>query len=427
MKVTFEELKAAFRRVLVDRGVKADTADACAEMFARTTESGVYSHGVNRFPRFIQQLDAGDIIPDAQPTRVTSLGAIEQWDARRSIGNLTAKKMMDRATELAADHGIGLVALRNANHWMRGGSYGWQAAEKGYIGICWTNSIAVMPAWGSKACCIGTNPLIVAIPSTPITMVDMSMSMFSYGMLEVNRLAGRTLPVDGGFDDEGHLTREPGVIEKNRRILPMGYWKGSGLSIVLDMIATLLSNGSSVAEVTQDNSDEYGVSQIFIAIEVDRLIDGPTRDAKLQRIMDFIINAERLMTTSRFDCRVMNSHVCSKRTAATASPLTTACGRKSSLCKEWVMILGHISQPNPCRLPRAIEKALDFLRTTDFTALAPGVVDIDGRNIFAQVLDLTTRTWDENRPKCTVAIWTFSFWHGVKRKSVSPLIPAITK
>lgn len=63
------------------------------------------------------------------------------------------------------------------------------------------------------------------------------------------------------------------------------------------------------------------------------------------------------------------------------------------------MILGHISQPNPCRLPRAIEKALDFLRTADFTALAPGVVDIDGRNIFAQVLDLTTQTWDENRPE----------------------------
>lgn len=60
-----------------------------------------------------------------------------------------------------------------------------------------------MPAWGSKACCIGTNPLIVAIPSTPITMVDMSMSMFSYGMLEVNRLAGRTLPVDGGLTMKG--------------------------------------------------------------------------------------------------------------------------------------------------------------------------------------------------------------------------------
>jgi 3-dehydro-L-gulonate 2-dehydrogenase len=293
MKVTFEQLKAAFNRVLISRGVDSETADACAEMFARTTESGVYSHGVNRFPRFIQQLENGDIIPDAQPKRITSLGAIEQWDAQRSIGNLTAKKMMDRAIELAADHGIGLVALRNANHWMRGGSYGWQAAEKGYIGICWTNSIAVMPPWGAKECRIGTNPLIVAIPSTPITMVDMSMSMFSYGMLEVNRLAGRQLPVDGGFDDEGNLTKEPGVIEKNRRILPMGYWKGSGMSIVLDMIATLLSDGASVAEVTQDNSDEYGISQIFIAIEVDKLIDGPTRDAKLQRIMDYVTSAER--------------------------------------------------------------------------------------------------------------------------------------
>ncbi len=101
----------------------------------------------------------------------------KQWDAQRFIGNLTAKKMMDRAIELASDHGIGTVALRNANHWMRGGSYGWQAAEEGYIGICWTNSIAVMPPWEArKECRIGTNPLIVAIPSTPITMVDMSMS-----------------------------------------------------------------------------------------------------------------------------------------------------------------------------------------------------------------------------------------------------------
>lgn len=293
MRLTFEQLKQEFERVLLARGVKAELADECATMFAQTTESGVYSHGVNRFPRFIQQLDAGDIIPDAQPTRALALGAIEQWDAHRSIGNLTAKKMMDRAIELADGHGIGLVALRNANHWMRGGSYGWQAAEKGYIGICWTNSIAVMPPWGAKECRIGTNPLIVAVPGTPITMVDMSMSMFSYGMLEVNRLAGRELPVDGGFDDEGNLTKQPSVIEKNRRILPMGYWKGSGMSIVLDMIATLLSDGASVAEVTEDNSDEYGISQIFIAIEVDKLISGDSRDAKLKRIVEYVKTAER--------------------------------------------------------------------------------------------------------------------------------------
>lgn len=288
MIVSFETLKSEFKRVLLSRHITEKVADECAELFARTTETGVYSHGVNRFPRFIQQLDQGDIDPNAMPERMLSLGAMEQWDANQGIGNLTAKKMMDRAMELADSHGIGLVALRNANHWMRGGGYGTQAAEKGYIGICWTNSIAVMPSWGAKDCRIGTNPLIIAIPGDPVTMVDMSMSMFSYGMLEVNRLAGRKLPVDGGFDDEGNLTRDPGTIEKNRRILPMGYWKGSGLSIVLDMIATLLSGGLSVAEVTETQSDETKVSQIFIAISVDKVIDGPTREAKLKTIIDYV-------------------------------------------------------------------------------------------------------------------------------------------
>ena len=293
MHLGYEELKQEFKRVLLGCGVSETKAEACATLFADTTETGVYSHGVNRFPRFIEQLKAGHVRPEAEPACLLSLGAIEQWDAKRSIGNLTAKQMMDRAMTLADQHGIGLVALRNANHWMRGGGYGYQAAGKGYIGICWTNSIAVMPPWGAKECRIGTNPLIVAVPGDPVTMVDMSMSMFSYGMLEVNRLAGRQLPVDGGFDDAGNLTRDPAPIEKNRRILPMGYWKGSGLSIVLDMIATLLSGGLSVAEVTEDMDDEYNISQVFIAIEVDRLIDGPTRDAKLQRIMDFITTAQR--------------------------------------------------------------------------------------------------------------------------------------
>ncbi len=63
------------------------------------------------------------------------------------------------------------------------------------------------------------------------------------------------------------------------------------------------------------------------------------------------------------------------------------------------MIFGHIAQPNPCRFPTAIEQALDFLRQSDFHTFAPGVVNIDGRTIFAQVIDMTTRPWHENRPE----------------------------
>lgn len=137
-----------------------------------------------------------------------------------------------------------------------------------------------MPPWGASERRIGTNPFIIAANPADITMIDMSMSMFSYGMLEVNRLADASCPLDGGFDDVGRLIRDPGTIEKNRRILPMGYWKGSGMSIVLDKDATLLANGESVVSVTEDMDDEYGVSQIFMAIEVDRLIPANT-EAKI--------------------------------------------------------------------------------------------------------------------------------------------------
>ena len=130
MKVTFAELKEAFYRVLRSRNITEETADECAEMFARTTESGVYSHGVNRFPRFIQQLDNGDIIPEAKPQRVTSLGAIEQWDARRSIGNLTAKKMMDRAIELASGQRMRFGRAKN----VAGASESTMTSKTGFAG-----------------------------------------------------------------------------------------------------------------------------------------------------------------------------------------------------------------------------------------------------------------------------------------------------
>lgn len=284
MRIMYAELKAEFKRVLLQHGMSETKAEQCASVFADTTETGGYSHGVNRFPRFVAQLDAGDIKPENEPSLVHSLGALEQWDANHGIGNVIARDMMNQAMRLADQYGIGCVALKNANHWMRGGNYGNQAAEKGYVGICWSNSLGVVPPWGGTETRIGTNPIIIAVPGNPPTMIDMSTTMFSYGMLEVNRLAGKMLPVEGGYDENGNLTRDPAAIEKTQRLLPIGYWKGSGLSIVLDMIASLVSGGLAVWEITDILKGEHTVSQIFIAIALNKLIDDKTRDEKLAAI-----------------------------------------------------------------------------------------------------------------------------------------------
>lgn len=257
-----------FKRVLLKYGFDEARAQDAAEIFAQNSLAGVYSHGLNRFPRVVAYLQKGLIDPKAEATCELSFGAFERWNGHRGFGPLNARAAMDRAVELAKQFGIGLVALGNNNHWMRGGSYGWQAADQGCIGICWSNTCPNMPAWGAKDRRIGNNPLVMAIPRSDgqHVVIDCALSQFSYGKLELCRLNGTKLPVPGGYDTEGNLTTDPGEIEKTWRVLPMGYWKGSGLSIALDLIATVLSDGNSVRTIGTFG-DEVGLTQIMIAID----------------------------------------------------------------------------------------------------------------------------------------------------------------
>ena len=114
---------------------------------------------------------------------------------------------------------------------------------------------------------IGNNPLVIAVPrSSGPVVLDMAMSQFSYGALASYRRRGELLPVDGGFDAEGNLTRDAAAIEKSWRPLPIGYWKGSGLAVVLDMVAAMMAVGRATHQISTDPLLESGVSQMFLAL-----------------------------------------------------------------------------------------------------------------------------------------------------------------
>ena len=98
----------------------------------------------------MEMVRLGVVDVQASPVRVASSGALDAADGRRGPGNLNAHACMDIAIGLSRTHGIGCVALANTNHWMRGGSYGWQAADAGVIGICWTNTLALPSTVGCE-------------------------------------------------------------------------------------------------------------------------------------------------------------------------------------------------------------------------------------------------------------------------------------
>lgn len=275
MRIPYDELFENLLRVLLKLGFRRQRAALCARLFAEASRDGVYSHGLNRFPQFVRMVQSGVVSVHAEAARVASFGSLERWDGHCGAGNLNAYASMEGAILLAHQHGIGCVALANTNHWMRGGSYGWQAADAGVIGICWTNTLPNLPPWGASHPLVGNNPLVIAVPRAKGHVVlDMAMSQFSYGALASHRVRGELLPVEGGYDSAGQLTRDPAAIESSMRPLPIGYWKGSGLALLLDIVATQLSGGSATFQIPTQPEQETRLSQVFIAIDPHAI--GPT-------------------------------------------------------------------------------------------------------------------------------------------------------
>lgn len=267
MRVSFEELQEEFKRVLLKLSFPDETATTCATIFASNSRDGIYSHGLNRFPVFVKHVQKGVVKPDATPTLLDKNGAIERWDGNFAPGISNATHGMNRAIALALSHGIGCVAIKNTNHWMRGGTYGWQAADAGCIGICFTNATANMPAWGGQSAVLGNNPLVIAVPRPEGHVVlDMAMSQFSYGKMQEYELKNEPLPFPGGYDEAGNLSTDPAEIRKTKLALPIGFWKGSGLSLVLDLLVVALSGGRSTQKISEGEY-ETGVSQCFICIK----------------------------------------------------------------------------------------------------------------------------------------------------------------
>lgn len=286
IRVRQDEMEATFTAILEKNGFSPEKAQQCAAIFTSNSLDGVYTHGVYRFPRFIEYIHKGVIQPDAEPSLVQRCGALEQWNGNLGPGPLNAMHATQTAMKLAQQFGMGCVGLSHTNHWMRGGTYAWQAAMAGFMFIGWTNTTAIMPAWGATDSKLGNNPLVLGLPYKEEAIVlDMAMSQYSYGAMELAVLRNERLSVHGGFDAQGQLTNDPAAVLTSRRPLPVGFWKGAGLSLLLDILAALLSGGLPVHEISKKET-EHGLSQVFIAFDMMKLGE----KSGITRLVEGIIN-----------------------------------------------------------------------------------------------------------------------------------------
>jgi len=286
-RLAFEKIEEILFDILKNHDFSEKRARLIAKTHTQSSCDGVYSHGLNRFPLFMDYVERGWIDVTAEPERVGSFGALERWDGKLAPGVSNAHHCTERAIELAREHTLGCVALRNTNHWMRGGTYGWQAAEEGKIALCFTNTKPNMPPWGGRENRIGNNPFVIAIPRKKGHVVlDMATSQFSFGKINTYKLKNESLPFAGGWDKEGNLTKNPEKILATGQAVPAGYWKGSALTMVLDMLAALLSAGKPTHEI--DDNKEVGICQVFICIDPEKFSNRDLKDQLLDDIISYV-------------------------------------------------------------------------------------------------------------------------------------------
>jgi LDH2 family malate/lactate/ureidoglycolate dehydrogenase len=239
-----EDLEAFAEELFLRAGLPATDAAFCARCLVDTNLWGIDSHGVLRLPAYIRRLRNGAINPRSRPHQLRGSQGLEVLDGDDGIGFVVGRDAMLRAIELAEVHNVGVVGAIRSNHFGAAALYARLAAERGMVGIAMTNVIPNIVAPGGSKPVTGNNPIAIAIPTYgdfPFVL-DISLSAVAGGKLLLASKKREKIPLDWATDKDGRPTDDPDKAFAGF-LLPMGGFKGLGLSYAVDILCGLITGG----------------------------------------------------------------------------------------------------------------------------------------------------------------------------------------
>jgi LDH2 family malate/lactate/ureidoglycolate dehydrogenase len=227
-------------------------AEATADLMVLTDLRGVDSHGIDMLPRYHEWWQGGFIAMDAEAEVVRDDMATALLDGGKGLGHPVSSLAMRMAIDKARTYGMGMVAVRNSNHYGAAANYSMMALAHDLIGLSTTNTayVAMVPTFGKKAM-IGTNPISFAAPAgrhAPFVL-DMATTTVAIGKIRVAMRRRRPIPGGWALDDQGRQTTDPEIALKHRLLSPVGGsreqggHKGYGLGVMVDVLSGILSGG----------------------------------------------------------------------------------------------------------------------------------------------------------------------------------------
>jgi L-2-hydroxycarboxylate dehydrogenase (NAD+) len=280
-------------------GLPADDAAQVAQLMTEADLTGADAHGIFRLPQYIRRIRAGGFNARPQIIVKKTAAATALVDGDNGMGHLAVSRAAEIAIELAREAGVAWVGVRRSNHAGTAGLYAAMPVAHGMIGVyaavANANHMAVS---GGTDFLLGTNPLGIAVPSGdgPVVL-DMATTVVSYGTIKKYALAGREMP-EGWLVD----TQTGGPLTDPRRsaeglLLPIGGYKGSGLAIMLGLLAGVLNGaafGRDVIDFNHNQEDAVNTGQFVVAIDIKRFVPLSTFVAETDRHLTDLRASQRL-------------------------------------------------------------------------------------------------------------------------------------
>lgn len=267
------DLRAFSAQALERAGLRPADAAVTADGLVAADLRGVHSHGALRLGIYIDRIRAGSINPGAELDIVRDSGATVTADAQAGPGIPMAVRAMDLAIARAKEQGVAIVAVRNSNHCGMLAYYALRALPEGCIGIAASNGDSLVAPWGTRTKFLGTNPVAVAVPAAaePPVVLDMATSVAAHARVKGAADRGESIPADWAVDSLGRPTTDPTQALAGA-LMAFGGFKGSGISILIDLMAGILPGGRSGPEIVplyQRLDEPQGVGHLFAALLVE--------------------------------------------------------------------------------------------------------------------------------------------------------------
>jgi LDH2 family malate/lactate/ureidoglycolate dehydrogenase len=295
-QVKNEEYRLIGNSILIEVGVTPEHAEVVTSILLDSDQKGIHTHGFYRLQTYVEQIKKGNINPKPRIKTIKDGTNVKLMDGDDGLGYVISHYAMKEAIEISIERGIGAVGVRRSSHFGAAAYYAEMAAKKNQIGIVMTNASPGIAPTGSIKPVLGNNPWSISTPTNldyPITL-DIANSVSARGKIRLKALTGEPIPLGWALNKEGKPTINAQEA-LNGVILPIGDYKGYGITLMIDILSGVLTGSQFGDQVPLiDGNRKRNNGHLFISLNVEAFMELSHFKNRVDELVHMIKSAPKI-------------------------------------------------------------------------------------------------------------------------------------